>query len=201
VDKTQKRRDTGGACNQDSRGVRYSVFSFNELADWCNEDLWYGSQARDLSYEDALQELRREAISQFNDLLEQAEIAAAEVDNAMSDAKREKFIEAWFVENEHLSDDSDFVEDYVQRNAENIQIDEPIIEGTLDGIDYHVSWLGGAPIVYFCGGLKGFGSKLCSPCVPGAVCSSGEFILPGEEGDTSGMYECYVPPRSWFRQE
>ena len=42
-------------------GVRYGVISFNELADWCNEDLFYGNQARDLSYEDALDELKADA--------------------------------------------------------------------------------------------------------------------------------------------
>lgn len=193
--------------NCDANGVRYSVFSFNDLADWCNEDLWYGSQARDLSYEHALQELRAEAHSKFDDLLEQAEIAAAEVDSGMSDAEREKFVESWFVEHEVLTDREDFVGYFVERNADNIQIDEPTVEGTLDGIEYRISWLGGAPLLWIIKGLPGTGEQLCSPCVPGAVDGGGGFLLDSENAEFNGQpdfeptrgYRCHCPPRDWVR--
>ena len=69
-------------CSPD--GTRYSYFSFNELADWCNQDLFYGDHARDLSYEAALEELKADGGRQYDEWLEDAEIAACEVDANMS---------------------------------------------------------------------------------------------------------------------
>lgn len=190
--------------NCDAQGVRYTVFSFNELADWCNEDLFYGSQARDLSYEAALEELKAEAERAYVNLLEEAAISAAE-----SGADREPgfnledYEEKWFEFKNHEYDKADFIALYVERQAENIQIDEPIIEGTLDGIEYRISWLGGAPLCWITKGLLGFGHQLCSPCVPGAVDGGGGFELatmPLEEvhRDHDG-YLCHCPPAEWIR--
>lgn len=164
--------------NCDAQGVRYSVFSFNELASWCNEDLFYGSQARDLSYEDAIQELKA--------------AVAQEVDCEVGEGV--------------LSEDEaeDEIAYRVEERAEHIQIDEPHIKGTLDGIDYEISWLGGAPLVWIIKGLLGFGEQLCSPCVPGAVDGGGGFELatmPLDQvhRDHDG-YLCHCPPLSWIRQ-
>lgn len=197
--------------NCDANGVRYTVFSFNELADWCNDDLWYGPQARDLSYEDALEELKAEAERAYVNLLEEAAISAAE-----SGADREPgfnledYEEKWFEFKNHEYDKADFVSDYMERRAEHIQIDEPRIKGTLDGIDYEISWLGGAPLVWILKGLPGVGKALCSPCCPGAVDGGAGVILESEahgEAEDAALdayehgYPCHCPPRKWVRSE
>lgn len=178
--------------NCDVEGIRYSVYSFNELADWCNEDLWYGSQARDLSYEAALEELKAEAEQAYVNLLEEAAISAAE-----SGADREPgfsqddYDEKWFEFKNHEYDKADFISIYMERHADSIQIDEPIIEGVLDGIHYRISWLGGAPLVIVLASPLRTRADLCSPCVPGAC----NLSSPNPDG-----YECFDVPPEWKRQ-
>ena len=142
-------------------------------------------------------------------LLEEAAIAAAE-----SGADREPgfnledYEEKWFEFKNHEYDKEDFISIYVERQAENIQIDEPIIEGKLDGVEYRISWLGGAPLVYLTGGLTGVAEQLCSPCVPGAAELGGGFLLDSENEEYNGRedfvpthgYRCYCPPREWVRE-
>jgi hypothetical protein len=165
--------------NCDNNGVRYSVFSFNELADWCNQDLFYGEQARDLSYEEALSELKAE---------KHQEVRFEVEDGKLEFASEEDFL--------------DEVNDRVAEAAERIQIDEPVIEGTLDGIKYKIGWLGGASLLWIIEGLPGVGKRLCSPCVPGAVDGAGGYYLITEETPSVGGYfECHCPPRSWLRPQ
>ena len=191
--------------NCDANGIRYSYFSFNELADWCNEDLFYGGQARDLSYEEAVAELKAEAKRLHASHCEEAGIAANETDANMPEEDYERFISAWFEERNIYQDEEDFVEAYLESKYDSIQIDEPVIEGELDGVHYRISWLGGAPHIFVLKGLLGYGQRLCSPCVPGAVDGSGGYILASEaEGascDTSTRfsYACHCPPRDWLR--
>lgn len=191
--------------NCDDEGIRYSVYSFNALASWCNEDLFYGNQARDLSYEAALVELKAEAERAYVNLLEEAAISAAE-----SGADREPgfsqddYDEKWFEFKDHEYDKEDYISIYVERQAENIQIDEPLIAGTLDGIEYEIHWLGGAPLLTCSKGLLGFGNRLCSPCVPGAVDGDAGYELTSIplkdiHKDHDG-YLCHCVPRSWLRE-
>jgi hypothetical protein len=184
--------------NCSPNGVRFGVISFNALKDWCNEDLFYGNQARDLSWEAAVEELKAEARAAYGNYLEQAHIAAAEVDHGMGEEDHGKFLAQWFDEQGVEFDEDDFISDYVERNAEILQIDEPIIEGELDGVQYRISWLGGAPLVFLCGGLQGWGRELCSPCVPGAVQGDAGF----SEVETDDFcYPCYIVPKEWLRDE
>lgn len=187
--------------NCDADGIRYSYFSFNDLADWCSQDLFYGSQARDLSYEAALEETKADGLRQYEEWLEEAEIAASEVDANMSPNERHLFIERFFNSKIFEFDKDDFLSDWVEEMAEYIDIDEPIIEGTLDGVSYRISWLGGAPHIFVFKGPLGYGNRLCSPCVPGAVDSSGGFTLESElaEGQEPEGYLCYCVPRDWLR--
>lgn len=192
--------------NCDANGVRYSVFSFNELADWCNEDLWYGSQARDLSYEAALEELRADAARQYDEWLEECVEAWHMTDGETS---LEEFVGHFFELRSYGSADREaFISEWCEEMGQNIQINEPIIEGTLDGIQYRISWLGGAPLCWITKGLLGTGEELCSPCVPGAVSGSGGFLLDFENEEFNGRedfvpthgYRCHCPPREWVRQ-
>lgn len=125
--------------NCDANGIRYSYFSFNDLAPWCLDDLFYGNQAKDLSYEEAITELKAQARREFAHHLEAAEIAAAEVDPNMPEQDRQAFIERWFEEVDVVSDEEDYVALFLDRNLDSIMIEEPIIEGELDGVHYRIS--------------------------------------------------------------
>lgn len=176
--------------NQDEHGIRYSYFSFNELADWCGEVLFYGPQAKDLSYEEALEDLKAEAGAAYDNWADLADIAAAETDHGMSEQDREKFIEQWFEKSDIYADKDDFVQNYMDRNSENIQIDEPVIEGVLDGVSYRVSWLGGSPGGFILSSPYTSKFRLCSPCVPGAC----DLSSPDPEG-----FIGYDVPPHWKR--
>lgn len=185
-------------------GLAFGVISFNSLKSWCLEDLFYGDQARDLSYEAALEELKSEARAKYADLLDQAETAANETDGNMAEREREAFIESWFVEREALTDRDEFVDDYVERGRDQIQIDEAIIEGTYDGVTYRISWLGGAPLLSVFDGPQGVARSRCSPCVPGAADLDSGFLLDDEmdpAADYSHWTGCHCVPRSWMRED
>lgn len=182
-------------------GLAFGVVSFNNLQPWCLDALFYGDQAKDLSWEAALEELKAEGRAQFDHLLDQAEIAASETDGGMSDTERERFIESFFVEREALTDRDEFVEAYVERGRESIDISEPIIEGVYDGISYLISWLGGAPLLYSLDGPAGVAVSACSPCVPGAADLDSGFLLDWETDETrdySHWTGCHRVPRSWM---
>lgn len=182
-------------------GLAYGVVSFNSLQSWCLDDLFYGDQAKDLSYEAALEELKFEARHQFEAFLEQAEIAADEADANMSDREKERFIEAYFSEHENRTDRDGFVEAYVERERDSIDISEPIIEGVYDGVTYRISWLGGAPLLWVFDGPQGVCVSHCSPCAPGAADLDSGFLLAHEmepEKDYSHWVSCHCVPRSWL---
>lgn len=181
-------------------GLRYSVIAFNSLQPWCSEDLFYGPKARDLSYEAAIEELKARARADYDNCLEQAHIAAAEADHGMGEEDHCRFLQKWFDEQDIEYDEEDFVSDFVERNAEHLQIDEPIIEGVYDGVSYRISWLGGAPLLWVFDGPRGYGNRLCSPCVPGAVDGGGGYVLESElaEGEKCVGYTCHCPPRDWL---
>ena len=189
--------------NCDSNGIRYSYFSFNELADWCNEDLFYGSQARDLSYAAAIEELKAEAEQSYANFLDDAHAAASETDHGMGNEDHAKFIERWFEDNDVEFDEETFVDRYLESKYDSIQIDEPIIEGELDGVHYRISWLGGAPNIWCFSGPLGYAKELCSPCVPGAALGRSDFVLASElaQGQEPEGYLCYCVPRDWLRPE
>jgi hypothetical protein len=187
-------------CNPQT-GIRYGVIAFNSLASWAYDDLWYGPNARDLTYEDALEELKADAQKAYGDYLEQAETAAAEADPGMSSEDRAKFVETWFDDNNIAFDEEVFVEIYRDQYRDRIEIDEPVIEGEVDGVKYRISWLGGAPLLWVFEGPLGVANRLCSPCVPGAADLDGGFTLADEMAageDYSRMHECYCVPRSWL---
>lgn len=173
-------------------GLPFGVISFNRLAEWCNQDLFFGDGARDLSYEEALEGLKAEAKAAWAEQLELAEIAAAETDPCMGSSGVEHFIDRFMADALGSDDEEDFISNYIEKHAEHISIDEPIIEGTCDGVSYRISWLGGAPLLFvFDSPYRTFADK-CSPCVPGA-CSLDSLNPAG--------FECYDVPPSWRRSD
>lgn len=124
-------------------GIRFGVIAVNNLNSDVVEDLWYGYGAVDLSYKAAMEELDAEIGREADRLIETGELQAEDRD--------------WYVDRE------------TDKRRDDIQIDEPTIEGNYQGVHYQISWLGGAPLlVVFESPFKGR-FQLCSPCIPNAV--------------------------------
>lgn len=119
-------------------GIRYTVYSMRNLKSWIYEELFYGSQATDLSYEEAYEEELSLAIKRAR---YEAEVNGEEFDEA------------------------DFIEDW---ECPEFEIDEPNIAGTYDGVRYEISWLGGAPLLWVLESPHTGQLSLCSPCCPQA---------------------------------
>lgn len=119
-------------------GIRYTVYSMRNLKSWIYEELFYGSQATDLSYEEAYEEELSLAIKRAR---YEAEVNGKEFDEA------------------------DFIEDW---ECPEFEIDEPNIAGTYDGVRYEISWLGGAPLLWVLESPHTGQFVLCSPCCPQA---------------------------------
>lgn len=190
-------------------GIRYGVISCNSLDQDLVNDLFYGPQAEDLSYQAAYAEARAEAGSEYDCAKEEAEIAAAETDRNMTDAEQECFIETWFEQHEMLSDRDEFIDQKLEMFSDICQIDEPTIVGEHEGVKYQITWLAGAPLVWILSGPEGSARQLCSPCVPNAADLDGGFVLDSEiPVDSDGYpledgepYACYCPPRDWLFKE
>ncbi len=124
-------------------GIRFGVIAVNNLNSDVVEDLWYGYGAVDLSYQAAMEELDAEIGREADRLIETGELQAEDRD--------------WYVDRE------------TDKRRDDIQIDEPTIEGTYEGVQYQIDWLGGAPLLFvFESPFKGR-FQICSPCVPNAV--------------------------------
>lgn len=184
-------------------GTRYGVIPINEIDLDMADDLFYGPGAVDLSYQEAYNEAKAEAERKYANLCEEAAISAAE-----SGADREvgfdpeDWEEKWFDFKGIEHDPEIFVERELEQFSDCCQIDEPTIEGEYEGVKYFISWLGGAPLLWVIDGPRGWGNRLCSPCVPGAVDLSGGYVLvdePREEDE--GDYSCFCVPRDWLYVE
>jgi len=86
------------------------------------------------------------------------------------------------------SDKERWIERELEKRSENVQIDEPTIEGEMDGVKYQIGYLGGAALLWVFESPHLAKARLCSPCVPNA----GNL----ESLDPDG-YECYDVPAAW----
>lgn len=163
-------------------GIRYGVISFNALADWCNEDLFYGQHAQDLSHQQALQDIKAEVTAEVRQEVEDGLHSSADEPDFDFEAE---------------------VERRVEQAVQNLDISEPHIAGELDGVKYEISWLGGAPLVWVFEGPLGLAQRLCSPCCPNAADLDSGFVLEGEATpeQQDQDYLCYVVPKAWLREE
>jgi len=117
-------------------GIRYTVYAMQNLDPGVYQELWYGSGAVDITYEEAYEEELSLAIKRAR---YEAEVNGKEFDEA------------------------DFIEDW---ECPEFEIDEPNIAGTYDGVRYEISWLGGAPLLWVLESPHTGRFVLCSPCCP-----------------------------------
>lgn len=183
--------------------IRYGVIACNSLDSDLVSDLFHGPQAIDLSYAAAYEEAKADAGKQFDDAMEDATIAAAEI-GGMGENETETFLEEHLEGVLGMADRDQFIEDKLEEFSDCCQIDEPKIEGTYDGVKYGISWLGGAPLLWVYEGPIGYANRLCSPCVPNAADLDGgwnEFETTDTDTDTAYEHQCYVVPRDWLAME
>lgn len=190
-------------CNT-TTGIRFGYISGNSLDPATVEILMYGDQAKDVSYANAYAEAKAEAETSWASIVEEAGIAASEVDAGMNDKDRESFIAKW-IEEHHTgcADMEEFVDIELQAFSDQSQIDEPYIEGDFEGVKYGTSWLGGALNFFIFEGPVGYVERLCSPCVPNAGDLDSGFLLRDEFNDEQHGTdnECYVVPRDWLTKD
>lgn len=139
-------------------GVRYGTIYLNNLASDLASDLFYNGT--NVSEDEAIEELRREINAEIENDVENGDVNVDEIE--------------WEFERRF------------DRAAEHLQIDEPTIMGTYEGVEYMISWLGGAPLLWVLKSPIITTAALCSPCVPNA----GDLDSPGD-------YECYGIPDDW----
>lgn len=159
-------------------GVRYGVIACNNLNQDLYDALFYGSQATNVSEEEAVAEAKAEAEADYEHLIEDADESIN--NSGLIEYDREREREAWFEIKGLAYDKEDFVERALSKFNDGFYgIDEPTITGTYEGVEYMISWLGGAPILFCLQSPILVRGLLCSPCVPGAVdlqhpCDGGE---------------------------
>lgn len=152
-------------------GIPFGYVSASSLDPEQVDILMYGAQAEDHSYQEALEEAKAIAKAVWEEECEEKTVACQE---AGTDC---------------ILEDFEFDED---KFSNRYECDEPSIGGVLDGVNYHTTWLGGAPNFWiFHSPFIGRGVP-CSPCVPGAL----DIDSLGE-----GDYEGYIPPLSWFQED
>jgi len=127
--------------------IRYGIISANSLNSELVDELMYGCNAKDLSYEEAKLEFMADIEREVQWEIDEGKIEADE------------FVEE--VETRFDFREQDFNDNYY--------CDEPTIEGEHDGVKYRTTWLGGALLVFFLESPYTLRGDLCSPCIPGAV--------------------------------
>lgn len=144
-------------------GIRYGTIYLNHLDPDTAAYLFDGGRNVSEDEDEVIEEIR-----------EEVNIAAEENGFGTEDDK-ERWIEREF-----------------ERRVESLQIEEPTIEGTCDGVEYMISWLGGAPLLWVLKSPHTGRFRLCSPCVPYAC----DIESPDEDG-----YEGYTVPADWLPKE
>jgi hypothetical protein len=175
--------------NQET-GIRYGVIALNSLDQDLAQELQFGANAVDLSYEQAYSDAKAEATAAYGRFKEEAELAASETDLNMSDRAREAFVENHVLNASEGRDLLQYEDDAMEQFSDLYQSCEPTIEGAYGGVKYRISWLGGAPMLWVLDSPWTTIGKLCSPCVPGAV------DLDAGCGESEG----YDVPQDWRAQ-
>lgn len=149
--------------NQDEHGIRYTLYSMNSIDSEMIETLLY-QHGKNIS-----------------------EAAVYEEETARQKAEFDAAIEI-IAEYTDSFDVPNF-----EPNLDNfhVDIDEPIIEGTYQGVNYRTTWLGGAQLLWvFKSSIIGH-FRLCSPCVPNAC--DGDSPTPRADGFCG-----YAVPPDWL---
>lgn len=133
--------------------IPFGYLSANQLDSEVVDQLMFGPQARNLSWERFLEEYLR---------VQRAAFACSTEEE---------------LESNPYNLDGEFDEAYAEECAGDFYMgDEELIEGELDGVKYCTSWLGGALNFYIFESPVISKCRPCSPCVPNA----GDL---GSEGD------------------
>ncbi len=140
-------------------GIRYTVYSSHSINPDLMHELWY-THGRNLDEERAY-------------------------DEAKAEAKRNAMLDAESID--EIFDEEEFEDNY--EAPEDLNIDEPHIEGEYQGVKYGISWLGGAPNLWVWESPHTGAFALCSPCCPNAC-----------NGNAGGGYEGYAVPDDWLAE-
>lgn len=176
-------------------GIRYGTIYLNHLDSDVANDLWYSG--KNVSEENAYAELKSEIERDANAIEEEVSLTVWQNDAALftdPDYMAAK-IEAAYARLGY-DDRDDYIDTRLELESENIQIDEPTISGTYKNpwdeegveIEYAISHLGGAPLLWVFKSPIISKARLCSPCVPNA----GDLDSLDDDG-----YECYGIPDDW----
>lgn len=170
-------------------GIPYGTIYLHHLDSDLAQELWC-THGEDISYKNALEELRSEIAVEAAGIEEDAMPS----DNDLLAGNQNYVNECIDAAYSRLGyeDREDFIEVETERRGESIQIDEPTIEGEYEGVKYMISWLGGAPLLWVFRSPYTGSYAQCSPCVPGA----GDLETPDEYGVV-----CYDVPPDWRRDE
>lgn len=148
-------------------GIRYGTIYLNNLDG--DTAAYLFDEGRNVSEDEAIEEIRR--------------WINAEIDQEIEDGRYISDIE---------SDPEWEFERRLDRALQNLQIEEPTIKGTCDGVEYMITWLGGAPLLWVFKSPFTGKFDLCSPCVPNAC----NLDSPNPDG-----YEGYTVPADWLPKE
>jgi hypothetical protein len=178
-------------------GIRYGVIALNNLDGDVAHDLMFGSQATDHSWAEAVSDAKKQAEDEYEALIEECAIAAAETGadrEADWNRRSEDWQEEWLTKRD-AEDMDTWVEHRTEHLMDRVMIEGPNISGKLDGVDYQISWLGGAPLLWVLHSPNIVEvHSLCSPCVPNAGNLDSEIVPANQDG-----YVCYGIPEEWTR--
>lgn len=182
-------------------GVRYGVIACASLDPDLVQDLCYGPEARDLSYEHESRLLQIE-VEREADMIEE-DCVNASVENLLHVGAEDTLIASAY-ERRGYPDRESFIDGEFEKRAQDIHIEEPVIGGVYEGVTYQIGWLGGAQLLWVLQGPVGWADRLCSPCVPNAAdLDSGitwQPELPAGCQPDRDAFACYVVPKSWLSE-
>lgn len=171
-------------------GIRFGYIGAQDLDPDLVHELMY-SVGTDLSYQEAVNEICAGHERMADAIEERCEADLEDEGHSMEDPGYEGLLEDR-VESAYdrlgFYGREDYVDTRTEREAEYLSIDEPIIEGTYQGVSYQTSWLGGALNFWIFESPVVNRFDLCSPCVPGA----GNLHCPNPDG-----HEAYDVPAEW----
>jgi len=152
-------------------GIRYGYIRADSLDPDLVHELMY-VHGTDLSLRLAVDQLVSDTERRADVIEEQVHDGLIEVDyHITSDPEYERILEDR-IESGYkalgYNDRDDFVRCAVERETEDLCIEEPIIEGRYQDTFYRTSWLGGALNFWIFKSPVAGTYQLCSPCVPGA---------------------------------
>lgn len=143
-------------------GIRYGCVYLNSLDP--DTAAWLWDDAENLSEAEAYAELKSEIEAQVME-------ECPDLDESEIEIEVEKLLDC---------------------AAQDIEIDEPTLAGTCEGVRYEISWLGGAPLLWVLESPVISKARLCSPCCPNA----GDLNSLDDDG-----YECYGIPADWYAKD